>query len=402
MGRRKTHEEYVAQVAEINPNIEVIGQYVNANVKILHRCKIDDQEWMATPDHILHGTSCPYCSGIKPIIGETDLWSTRPDIASMLQDKNEGYALMEFSNKKTNFVCPICGDIIYAAVYHVSTHGLYCNHCSDGISYPEKFMRCFLNRLCVDYTSQYSPEWIKPYSYDFYFKINEKEYIVEMDGGLGHGFQSNTSFAISKEESVTIDNYKDAQADNHNITMIRINCNYRTVLQRKEYIEKNIKQSILSKLFDINNIDFDMCHKQAESSIVLQVSDIWNSGIQIVKDIAKLLHLSTTCVINDLRIGEQIGISTYNHIEYCNKINKIKAKIIGIKNSKPVRCIETNEIFVSASEASFKYNGSVYDFFYGRNKYAGTLDDGTKLHWEYLSADEEFAFKERKITELYI
>lgn len=401
MSRRKTHDEYVAQVADVNPNIEVIGKYINAKVKILHRCKIDNQEWMASPDHILHGTSCPYCSGMKPIVGKTDLWSTRPDVASMLQDKNEGYALMEFSNKKVNFVCPICGTIIYAAVYYVSMYGLYCNYCSDGISYPEKFMRCLLNQSCINYISQYDPEWIKPYSYDFYFRINEKEYIIEMDGGLGHGFQSNTSFAISKEESVAIDNYKDKQAYVHNITIIRIDCNYGTVLQRKKYIENNIRQSVLSELFNMDNIDFDMCHKQAESSLVLQVADVWDSGIQIVKDIAKLLHLSTTCVISYLRISEQIGLSTYNHIEYCNKINKIKAKVIGIKKSKPVRCIETNEILLSAGEASLKYNGNVYDFFYGRSGYAGMLVDGTKLHWERLSADEEFVFKESKIKELY-
>ena len=44
MGSKKTHEEYVAEVAAININIEVVGTYVNAKTKILHRCKVDDHE----------------------------------------------------------------------------------------------------------------------------------------------------------------------------------------------------------------------------------------------------------------------------------------------------------------------------------------------------------------------
>lgn len=60
---KKTHEKYVKEVAEINPNIEVIGKYVNANTKILHRCKIDGHEWMARPYGILSGQGCPKCGG---------------------------------------------------------------------------------------------------------------------------------------------------------------------------------------------------------------------------------------------------------------------------------------------------------------------------------------------------
>lgn len=44
MGRRITHEEYVKRVTEINPNIEVIGIYVDSKTKILHKCKIDGYE----------------------------------------------------------------------------------------------------------------------------------------------------------------------------------------------------------------------------------------------------------------------------------------------------------------------------------------------------------------------
>lgn len=63
--KKKTHEEYVAEVAAINPNIEVIGTYINARTKILHKCKIDGYEWCVKPSAILSGIGCPRCSGVE-------------------------------------------------------------------------------------------------------------------------------------------------------------------------------------------------------------------------------------------------------------------------------------------------------------------------------------------------
>lgn len=59
---KKTQNEYVIEVAKVNPNIEVLGEYVNNNIKILHRCTIDNYEWMASPHNILRGRGCPRCS----------------------------------------------------------------------------------------------------------------------------------------------------------------------------------------------------------------------------------------------------------------------------------------------------------------------------------------------------
>ena len=61
----KSHEQYVNEVALVNPNIEVIGKYINAYTTILHRCKIDGEEWFASPTNILMGKGCPLCSESK-------------------------------------------------------------------------------------------------------------------------------------------------------------------------------------------------------------------------------------------------------------------------------------------------------------------------------------------------
>lgn len=63
MRKKKTHEEYVAEVAIINPNIEVVGTYINSKTPILYRCKIDGHEWTTVPTNVLRGSGCPKCSG---------------------------------------------------------------------------------------------------------------------------------------------------------------------------------------------------------------------------------------------------------------------------------------------------------------------------------------------------
>lgn len=60
--KRKTHDEYVAEVKVIRDNIEVLGEYKNNKTKILHRCNIHDYEWLISPDNILSGRNCPKCA----------------------------------------------------------------------------------------------------------------------------------------------------------------------------------------------------------------------------------------------------------------------------------------------------------------------------------------------------
>ena len=63
MSKKKTHAEYVAELAKVNPDIEVIGIYCGASVKIPHRCKKDGYVWNLSPSNALFGKGCPKCGG---------------------------------------------------------------------------------------------------------------------------------------------------------------------------------------------------------------------------------------------------------------------------------------------------------------------------------------------------
>lgn len=62
MSKKKTHEEYVSELAIKNPNLQVIEEYVSAQTKITHRCLLHNIEWKVTPTNVLSGKKCPLCA----------------------------------------------------------------------------------------------------------------------------------------------------------------------------------------------------------------------------------------------------------------------------------------------------------------------------------------------------
>lgn len=59
---KKTHEQFVEELKEINPNIEILEEYINNHTKIKCRCLIDGNEWETTPKILLGGSGCPKCA----------------------------------------------------------------------------------------------------------------------------------------------------------------------------------------------------------------------------------------------------------------------------------------------------------------------------------------------------
>lgn len=121
--KKKTHEQYVSELGIINPNIEVIGVYNGAHIKILHKCKIDGYEWHVAPNALLHGNSCPMCYGnIKKTHEEyvKELLEINPSIEVLgiyinnhtkilHRCKIDGYEwYVEPSNILSGKGCPVC------------------------------------------------------------------------------------------------------------------------------------------------------------------------------------------------------------------------------------------------------------------------------------------------------
>lgn len=114
MSKNKTQEEYVAELKIKNQNIEVVGQYINAKTKILHRCKIHNVEWMAIPDNVLRGCGCNQCKIDKDITNIKKRQKTHKQYIEELIDKNAFIEPLEqYIDGKTSILhkCNICGNI---------------------------------------------------------------------------------------------------------------------------------------------------------------------------------------------------------------------------------------------------------------------------------------------------
>ena len=61
--KTKTHEEFVSEVQNKNPNIEAVEKYAGVKTKIKFKCRVCGHTWSSTPDSILNcNTGCPMCS----------------------------------------------------------------------------------------------------------------------------------------------------------------------------------------------------------------------------------------------------------------------------------------------------------------------------------------------------
>lgn len=57
----KTHEQYVSDLAETNPEFEVLEEYKGNKTQILHRHKLCGYEWKVAPNNMLNRSGCPNC-----------------------------------------------------------------------------------------------------------------------------------------------------------------------------------------------------------------------------------------------------------------------------------------------------------------------------------------------------
>lgn len=62
---RMLHITFREEMYQINPDIEILSDYVNWNTPIKCRCKIDGYEWDASASSLLYGSGCKICGHKK-------------------------------------------------------------------------------------------------------------------------------------------------------------------------------------------------------------------------------------------------------------------------------------------------------------------------------------------------
>lgn len=313
---RKTHEQYVSEVSQIHPNIEVIEEYCNRHTKILHRCKLDGYTWKARPGHILDGHGCPVCVGL--IIGpapeyKNSIWASdyKEYFSKYLTEEQMKTNFPHSDHRILNVPCPDCGRTKDISP-EMLIRGSFGCVCGDGKSYPNKFMIALFEQLHIDIIPEKSFEWSQKKIYDIY--IPSLNCIIE-----NHGAQHYQDNLFSKMGGRTLEEEQSNDLIKYNLAM-KNGIKHYIVIDCKKSNMEYIKQSILqSELFKILSVDENMVNwnRYAEfalSSLVKVVSKLWNDGYGL-SDIKEQYNLDYTTIVKYLRQAKEAGWCDYSQEE---------------------------------------------------------------------------------------
>ena len=322
--------------------------------KFRHNCKNGEKHYfdMTPTSFIYRGSRC-YCENpsiSRVIPGFNDIHTTRPDVEEWMHNKEDAYKYSMSSKEKILWDCPDCKNTFEERICNVNSNRLSCPFCSDGISYPNKFMYNSLYQIKDDLDfleREYNPDWCKFEfkgnkrcgKYDVYFGINGQRYIVEMDGGLGHGNKVHTNSLLSQDELLQIDLIKDKLAEEHGIKVIRIDCNYKTD-DRYAYILNNVLNSNLKDIIDLSKIDFDLSNKNSISSLIVKAGELWNQGLT-AGQIRKELKIGEGTVTSYLKTASEIGVCDYS-------VEKSKAR----SKYRKVYCVTFDTVYDTITEGA--------------------------------------------------
>ncbi|MDT0160393.1 zinc-ribbon domain-containing protein [Bacillus sp. AG4(2022)] len=315
--------EYLIKELSEKNNISPRNLHSSANLKLIWECLKCGSEYESTLNNrIFTKSNCPYCAGQK--VNETNcLANRRPDIINILYDKTDGYKYTDKSGKKITFKCPDCGSLDEKIIKNVVNAGYSCTKCSDGFSYPEKFMIEVLNQLSIEYKTQKVFDWSQNKRYDFY--LPSLKCIIETHGRQ-HYDNSFYSFGKTLEEEQMNDTLKEELAKINGIERyVVIDCRNSEI----DWIRGSLLASSLNVLLDLIEVDWIKCGSYASNSLVKIVCDIYNNGERSTDIISKIVGLNRGTVVRYLKTGVELGWCNYDSKKSVRKeFNWAKSKPI--------------------------------------------------------------------------
>lgn len=177
---KKTTNDYEYELANVNHNIIVIEAYINSLTPILHKCNIDGNEWKASPANILHGQECPEC--VKRRLSKKFSKLHEQYVKDVSNINVDIEVIGEYINSKTPILhrCKIDGCVWMARPHNILS-GRGCPCCKE--SHGEKQIRVWLNDHKIEYEYQHQFEGCKDKKllpFDFYLPI--LNICIEYDG----------------------------------------------------------------------------------------------------------------------------------------------------------------------------------------------------------------------------
>ena len=244
-GSRKLNQEiFVKQMNFINPDIEIIGSYINLDTKIACHCKVCGNDWSATPYHLKAGEGCPVCRkkecSQNLALGMEEFKRRMKEIDDTIEISGE------YINNRTHIHChcKVC-DHEWTAMPTNLLAGKGCPVCLS--SKGEKAIYKWLKENSFNFESEYrfdNCRYKKPLPFDFY--IPDLKIAIEFDG-IQHEMPTNFGGKMSEEKAKKNfevikkrDAIKNKYCTDNNIQLIRIS--HKDFNNIPSILEKELKQ----------------------------------------------------------------------------------------------------------------------------------------------------------------
>lgn len=352
-------KKYRYEVGYIENDIEIIEQVIvktkNGNRKgykiKCHKCGFDSsmnyflkgkiRENYITYEYDEKNFNCPCCgvSGKIVVKGINDIATTNPEVIRFLVNEEESFLYSKGSHHEVYVKCPYCGEIKEQPIQIdrlCKTNSIGCN-CGKKNKYPERLMKSVLDKFDINLITQLNKKhfsWCENKRYDFYFKLNEEEYIIETHGGQHY----KTAWKELKETQKN-DKYKYELAIQNGINpenYIVIDCRYSNF----NYIKNNIENSVLKQIFDLDTICWEDIQQQIETNMVKEVCEYYNKNDLkgTTKDLLQHFNISKEVAIDYLKKGNEVGWCIYNskmamqeNAQKTGKLNGKKTQVFSLK-----------------------------------------------------------------------
>lgn len=177
---RKTHNDFVNDVHNLSPTIEILNNYIDNKTNIKCCCKICNHTWETVASNLIAGKGCPVC-GLKKRI--SSITKTTKQFIIELGEVNQDIEIIgEYINTNTPILCKckIDGNKWFATPSNL-LRGTGCPLCN--CSHGENAIKNILTNMEINFIPQHKFDdckHLRPLPFDFY--IPNYNLCIEYDG----------------------------------------------------------------------------------------------------------------------------------------------------------------------------------------------------------------------------